>query len=149
MISLITVAAVLISWDILLRAWSRVNFKGSAEWVMGVIVRKMMRVRSEGRPWHDLPKLGLLSKGKGPQWIELEPVKPRRSYDSKLALVLSIFGFLFFPLSIISLRLSRYALKKEGRNLYNRTAAVISWIGIFFFISWALVFSQIRGIVIM
>ena len=149
LISFITIAAVLLSWDVLLRAWSKLNFKGSAEWVMGVMVRKMMRVRSEGRPWHDLPKLGLMSKGKGPQWIELEPVTPRRSFDSKLSLVLSIFGFLFFPLSIISLRLSKYALKKEGRNLYNRAAAAMSWIGILFFISWALAFSQIRGIVIM
>jgi hypothetical protein len=116
---------------------------------MGTLMRRIMGVRSKDRPWHDLPKLGFVSKGGAPDWIELYPRRQPRRYDSRLSLILSIFGFIFFPLSIISLRLSKYALKKEGWNFYNRAAAVMSWLGILFFTSWAIAFSQIRGIVIM
>jgi hypothetical protein len=144
-----TIAVVLLAWDILLRVWSKANYKGSAEWVMGVLMRKIMGIRSQERPWHQLPKLGLMSKKGAPDWIELPPKKTPHRYDSKLSLVLSIFGFLFFPLSIISLILSKYALRKEGRNPYNRAAVVMSWMGIVFFVSWTIAFSQIRGIVIM
>jgi hypothetical protein len=146
--SFATIAAVLLAWDVLLRIWSKAKYMGSAEWLMGTLMRRIMGARSEERSWYDLPKLGLMSRSGAPDWIELPPKKTPHRYDSKLSLVLSIFGFLFFPLSIISLRLSKYALRKEGRNLYNRMAAVMSWMGIVFFVSWTIAFSQIRGIVI-
>jgi hypothetical protein len=148
LMSLLTIGVVLIAWDIVLRAWGKVGFKGSAEWVMGVIVRKALRVRSKDRPWHDLPKLSFISRGSQPDWIDHHPSKPPVGYDSRLSFILSLFGFIFFPLSIISLRLSKYAVQKEGRNFYNRAARAFSWAGIIFTASWAIAFSQIRGIVL-
>lgn len=146
--SFVTIGSVLLSWDLLLRIWNKFGYKGSAEWVMGTAMRKIMGVKTKGYPWHRLPKLGIMSGLSSVEWIEMAPSRPPKRYDSRLSLILSIFGFVFFPLSIISLRLSRHAIKNEGRNIYNRLALTLSWAGIAFFTTWALLFSQINGIVI-
>jgi hypothetical protein len=147
-LSFLTIGVVLISWDMVLRLWKKVDYRGSVEWTMGVMIRKITKLRSQDLPWHALPKLRIMSDVRNVEWIELEPVKRPRIYDSRLSFILSIFGLFFFPLSFISLRLSRYARKIEGINNYNRMALKLSWAGIIFFCSWAMAFSQIKGIVL-
>ncbi len=146
--SFVVVGAVLLTWDLLLRLWARVHYRGSSEWLMGALVNLITgRARKEGK-WWKIPKLEVMSRSDGVEWLDLSSKRKGDHPDSRLSFFLALSGFIFFPLSVISLKIGRESIRKEGPNRLNKAAVNLSWAGLLFFTSWALAFLNIRGIVL-
>ncbi|MGA1821879.1 MAG: hypothetical protein ACMUIG_05075 [Thermoplasmatota archaeon] len=135
---IILIPMVILTWEIILRSWEKIDYFGSLEWCMAKIVEKLMpgkrsNIGKTGRlPWWKVRRLDSREYLYKPTWLNL--IGERSSdhdnlVDSKLSLWLSVFGFLFFPLSIISMAVSRYSIRFEGRNGYNGTALILGVLG--------------------
>jgi hypothetical protein len=143
---------VILMWEIVLRSWERIDYFGSLEWCIAKIAEKLMpgkrsNVGKAGKlRWWKVRRLNSVEYLYKPKWLNLidkENVDHTNLVDSKLSLWLSAFGFLFFPLSIISIVLSRNSINSEGRNGFNKTAFVLGISGIGLFVIELTALSQI------
>jgi hypothetical protein len=146
--SIVVVGAILLTWDLILRLWSKVQYRGSAEWLMGALVNLLSGKVGRGEKWWRLPKLAVMSGGGDLEWWDLSGEQGRGLEDSRLSFFLSLSGFIFFPLSFISMKIGKESIRREGSNRYNQAAITLSWAGLLFFASWALAFLNVKGIVL-
>lgn len=143
---------VVLMWEIVLRSWEKLDFFGSLEWSIAKIAEKLMpgkrsNIGEGGKlPWWRVRRLDSKEYLYRPTWLNLidkDSVDHGNREDSRLSLWLSVFGFVFFPLSIISIPLSRYSMRFEGRNGFNRTAFYLGIGGVVLLIIELIVLSQV------
>ncbi|MDG6224901.1 MAG: hypothetical protein QCI82_05240 [Candidatus Thermoplasmatota archaeon] len=135
--TLFAILLVVVLWDLVLRVWAKMGFAGSVEWsltlIQGMFARKDTR-KVTGRRWYEVPKLDLLKKDPGIEWIqyiENERGSERNVIkESTLARDLSLLGIIFFPISFLALCISLPLMKKGHRNGSLVFSIALSKIGI-------------------
>ncbi|MFX1390079.1 MAG: hypothetical protein ACFE9Z_08460 [Promethearchaeota archaeon] len=123
----------------ILRAWEKAKYTGSLEWMMGTIAAQIIPARKVKDKWWRSGQLNVEEAFYNAEWlniIEKDEIDYKRIPDSKFAYKLSYFGFLFFPISFITLIIARGSVLTEKNNRYNKRARIISLIGIIFFLGW-------------
>jgi len=155
--AIISVIAVLASWNVLLKLWEKADFRGSAEWALAVVLVQTNNILKGGKgvsqraKWYLVPKLNVLRNEASNKWMDLKPANltgPDKERDSRMSYWLSLVGLVFIPFLIPAYFLARSAIGSEGPNRFNALSMRISRIGM----GWAslIVFylSQLRGFVL-
>ncbi|MBN2157588.1 MAG: hypothetical protein JW776_16190 [Candidatus Lokiarchaeota archaeon] len=130
------IAGVFLVHQVLLKLWEKAHYTGGLEWAIAKMAnflipsKRKERVR-EGffRTERLNPKKGLIT----PEWIEIVPydkVQHEDLVDSKFASKLCWLGIVIPPLSLVSLGISRTALKTEGKNKYSKRGLIVSIIAV-------------------
>ncbi|MBN1539551.1 MAG: DUF1624 domain-containing protein [Candidatus Thermoplasmatota archaeon] len=132
---LVMMPMTLLLWEMVLRAWEKVEYVGGMEWCIAKVAEKVLpgrRERTEGRRrWWQAARLDAKEYLYRPKWlnvVEKDGVDHKSKEESKLALSLSLGGLFFLPLAPMSLWIGRTSIKGEGRNFMNSAAVVVSLI---------------------
>ncbi|MFX0021269.1 MAG: hypothetical protein ACFE9S_03015 [Candidatus Hermodarchaeota archaeon] len=126
----------------LLLLWERVKYTGSLEWTMGTIAAQIIPARKMEGKWWKSGQLNVEEAFYNAEWLnilEAEDIAPERKGDSRFAYKMSFFGFLFFPISFITLIIAQGSMRTEQKNKYNTRGKIISIIGIAFFLTWLII----------
>jgi len=126
----------------LLLLWERLNYTGSLEWTMGTIAAQIIPARKIEGKWWKSGQLNVEEAFYTAEWlniIEEDEIAPKKQGDSRFAYKMSFFGFLFFPISFITLVIARGSIHTEQKNKYNTRGKIISIIGIAFFLTWLII----------
>jgi hypothetical protein len=123
----------------ILLLWEKARYIGSLEWTIGTIASLIIPTRRVKDKWWRSGKLNVEGAFYNAEWlniIEKDEINHKMFVDSKFAYKLSYFGFLFFPISFITLIIARGSILTEQNNRYNKRARIISLLGIIFFLGW-------------
>jgi hypothetical protein len=134
-----TLLLALAMFHLIMIAWERANYIGSIEWMIGTIAAYVIPGRKNESPWYRKGELDVKNAFYDAEWlnvVEKEEIHHDKMEESKLAYYLSGWGFLFPPLSMVCLALSKSAEKQENVNRFNKGAKITSIIGIVFLITW-------------
>ncbi|MEX2684829.1 MAG: hypothetical protein Q6373_024865 [Candidatus Sigynarchaeota archaeon] len=140
----VTLVLSLAAFHLIMIAWERVKYIGSIEWMIGTIAAYVIPSRKIETPWYRKGELDVKNAFYNAEWlniVEKEEIQHDKLEESRLAYKLSGWGFLFPPLSIICLALSRNAEKQEKANRFNKRAKITAIIAIVFLIAWVTVTS--------
>lgn len=122
--------------QILLKSWEKIHYTGGLEWVIAKIANFLVPSKRKERIREGFFKSSRLDPKEAlinPEWIEIVPydkVQHVELVDSKLASRLCWLGIIIPPLSLVSLGISRTAIKKEGKNKYSMRGLIVSIIAI-------------------
>ena len=135
----ITMGITFLVLEVLLLLWEKVKYTGSLEWCMGTIAAQIIPTRQSEKKWWQAGQLNVEEAFYNAEWlniIEKNEIRHEIKADSRLAYKLSWFGFLFAPLSLITLLIARGSINTEQENKFNKRAKIISLIGLIFFFGW-------------
>ncbi len=125
--------------QIVLLLWERVKYVGSIEWLIAIIAAKIVPGKKPKGRGRDL--LAVDGAFYNVEWlniIEEGEIDHTHNVESRLAARLSLWGFLFPPLSFLTLMVGMKAEKLEKVNRFTRFAKVVSIAGIIFFAVWVI-----------
>ncbi|MGA1819930.1 MAG: heparan-alpha-glucosaminide N-acetyltransferase domain-containing protein [Thermoplasmatota archaeon] len=132
---LVMMPMTILLWEIVLRAWEKIEYVGGMEWMMAKVAEKLLPGRREGgakkRRWWQAARLDAKEYLFKPEWMNIvdrKDVDHVGKEESKLALSLSLGGLFFLPLSLGGLWIGRSSMREEGRNWQNTGAVAVSLI---------------------
>ncbi|MFX0101735.1 MAG: hypothetical protein ACFFCS_19375 [Candidatus Hodarchaeota archaeon] len=131
-------------FHLIMIAWEKANYIGSIEWMIGTIAAYVIPGRKKEVPWYRKGELDVKNAFYEAEWlnvVEKDEIQHDKMEESKLAYYFSGWGFLFPPLSMVCLALSKKAEKQEKVNKFNKGAKITSIIGIVFLITWVTLMS--------
>lgn len=154
--AIFSVMAVLVLWNVVLKLWEKVDFRGSAEWALAVVMVQTNNLLKGGKgaphraKWYLVPKLNVLRGEASVKWMDLMPTNltgPDKERDSRMSYWLSLVGLVFFPFLVPAYFLAKGSIGSEGPNRFNAISMRISRIGM----GWASLImfylSQVKGFV--
>jgi hypothetical protein len=149
----LVIIVTLLVYYLILIGWEKIKYVGSLEWMIRTIANSIVPLRrkrmDKNLKWWQRGQIDVDSIFYNPEWIDLidpeeEKEKNEEKFlaeksDSKLALILSIVGFvtiIFNAISIFGLFVTIRARKMEGKNKHNLAALILSIIGCVVFVAF-------------
>ncbi len=150
------VILILLLWYVLLELWEKIDYAFGLEWCIAKISEVLIpskRREVDGKlPWWKTRRLDSQASLYDAEWINVIPsdkIDHESLKESKLSQKLALCGIIFFPYSIVAIRIAKSSEKTEGINKYNKRGKLIGLIGIIgftaiivmtFFLSTSLLF---------
>ncbi|MGA1872086.1 MAG: heparan-alpha-glucosaminide N-acetyltransferase domain-containing protein [Thermoplasmatota archaeon] len=130
---LVMIPMTLLLWELVLRAWEKIEYAGGMEWCLAKVSEKLLPGRRDftkgKRRWWQAARLDAREYLYRPEWLDVvkrSEVDHGNREDSRLALLLSLGGIILVPISISALWVGRTSMAEEGRNWRNVMAVTMS-----------------------
>ncbi|MHA1112049.1 MAG: hypothetical protein ACTSRE_13155 [Promethearchaeota archaeon] len=133
------IAITLSIYQIIMRLWEKVNYRGSLEWFMGMAGYYLVPIKKpeslKVKPWYAKGDLNVEQAFYNAEWVNIveETDEYHRSKrDSRIVMIFAIAAFcvpLFLPFTVGWLFVAIKSIKTEGKNKKNMTGLILCIIG--------------------